>query len=171
MMENSKTCKMCYSEIDARAKKCPHCQHWQNRLFSVLFQPAVVVLIIFLILMKLFARSPFDTGRDFKTYKDQVLISRSTLTFGQNNCGPTLVVMGTFKNETDITWKDLHIEVTYFDRSGALIDTGQDYDYSFLVSAKAETPFKISMKREFPADKYSTYNVRILAAKDAKSFF
>jgi len=172
-MENSKLCNMCYQQIDARARKCPFCHHWQNKIQAILFHPAIAILPIVLVFIigPLMFKRVFDPGKSFDPYKNQVKITGSQLTFGQSDCGQTLVIMGTFKNDSDVTWKDLQLEARFFDHEGKLIDTGQKNEYTFVLQAKSEAPFKLSMKREFPSEKYASHTVRILTAKDAKAPF
>lgn len=173
-MDNDlKTCKMCYQQINVQAKKCPYCHHWQSKLSAMMFHPAVAVLPLAFVFIvgPLMLKKTFDPGRRFDAYKEQVHISKSELTFGQTDCGPSLVVLGNFKNDSDVTWKDVQLEVTFFDRDKKLIDTGQKNEYSFVLPAKSEAPFKVSIKREFPVDKYVSHAIRILKAKDAKAVF
>lgn len=174
-MEDSakKSCNMCFELIDSRARKCPYCHHWQNKLYGFFFHPAIAVLpfaLVFLIgpvMMKIM----FDPGKSFEKYKELVKITNTNLTFGQTDCGPNLVVLGTFKNNSDVTWKDLQLEVRFFDKEGKLIDTGQKNEYSFVLQAKSEAPFKVSLKKEFPTEKYVSHSIKVLTAKDAKAMF
>lgn len=170
---NLKLCKMCYQKIDLRARKCPFCHHWQNRIDSVLFHPAIAVLpfAFVFIIVPLMMRSMFDPGESFDKYKDQVKITNSQMVFGQTDCGQNLVILGTFKNNSDVSWKDIQLEARFFDHEGRLIDTGQKNEYFYILQENSEAPFKFSMKKEFPTEKYVTYSISVLNAKDAKAMF
>ena len=127
----------------------------------------VVVSTTLPVMMKIM----FDPGKSFEKYKELVKITNTNLTFGQTDCGPNLVVLGTFKNNSDVTWKDLQLEVQFFDKEGKLIDTGQKNEYSFVLQAKSEAPFKVSLKKEFSTEEYVSHSVKVLTAKDAKAMF
>jgi hypothetical protein len=170
---DTKFCKMCYQQIDSRARRCPFCHHWQNKLSSIVSGPtvAVIVLVIALIVPTLLTRHILDKGKDFGHYKNQVQIAQSQLTFGKNVSCPSVIVLGRLKNTGNVSWKSLQFEATFFDHKGKLMDTGQDEKYFFILKAKSEAPFKVSLKREFPVEDYASYAIRIISAKDADALF
>jgi len=166
-------CRTCYQQIDIRARRCPFCHQWQTRWTAICFHPAIAVLpfFLFILLAGLMQRSLFACGEPFDAFRDQVQIVASHVPFGRTDCGPTLVVLGTIKNATDIAWKDLQWELRFFDQEGKLIDTAQSNAFSFLSPARSDTPFKVSLKREFPAEAYASHALRLVAARDAKTWF
>jgi hypothetical protein len=171
----SKTCKTCYKEIDSRAKKCPYCQHWQSKSSMIVRHPAFAVFLImgFLLVFGVIFESlfVFDKGEDFATYSNQITISKTELKFGETSRGPTVVVMGEIKNNSDLSWEDVQLEVRFYDNNEKLSDTDQENKYSFVVPANDVSPFKISIQREFPEDQYASCKVRILSAKDASAMW
>ncbi len=169
-MENQETkqCKMCYQSIDSRAKKCPHCHHWQNKWSLHNPMLIVAILVAFWLATSALLNRGFGPGVDFESYKEHVAVDSTEFKFGESNCGPTLVILGKIANETDITWRDIHVEVQFFDKYGKLIDTDQESMYSFLLPAKATTDFKWSGKRYFPKGNYATHTVKLLKAKESK---
>jgi hypothetical protein len=167
------TCKSCFSEIDERAKKCPYCQRWQSKLRSVLYSPAFS-LIIFLILMfgiSSYFESKFTPKIDFADYKQQITFSESRIEFGENSCGETVAIIGKIKNPTEIDWKDITYEITFYDAEKNVSDTNQENEYSFILPASEEVPFKVSMKKEFDTDKYQHYEIRLVSARTKMLFF
>ncbi|MHC4543571.1 MAG: FxLYD domain-containing protein [Planctomycetota bacterium] len=171
----SKTCKMCYKEMDSRAKKCPYCQHWQSKFSKIVWHPAFAVFLImgFIVVFGVIFESlfVFDKGEDFAPYRNQITIRKSELKFGETSHGPTVVVMGEIKNNSNLSWKDVQLEVRFYDNNNKLIDTDQKNKYSFVIPANDISTFKVSIPREFPEEQYANCKVRILSAKDARTMW
>ncbi len=173
----SKTCKMCYKEMDSRAKKCPYCQHWQSKFSMIVWHPAFAVFLIMIpyLVVFIFAgvmfESMFDQGEDFAPYRNQITINKTELKFGETSCGPTLVVMGEIKNISNLSWKDVQLEIRFYNSDKKLVDNDQKKKYCFVVPANDISTFKVSIPREFPEDQYSSCEVRILSAKDSRTMW
>ena len=172
MEENEKKlCKMCYKEIPSRAKKCPYCLHWQNKFSMIGWNPAlpiIIFLIPYIIIWYMFV-SMFDKGKDFTPYRNQITISNSEIRFGEKKSGETIAVVGTMSNSSSIPWKDIQIEVRFYDSNGKMVDTEQQKDYPYEIPANGSAAFKVSTLREFPKDQYAKYDVVIISAQDARS--
>lgn len=172
---NTKLCKMCYKEIPGKAKKCPYCHHWQSKFSMIVWNP-VVPVIAFLIPYAFFMymlANMFEKGEDFTPYRNQITIGDSELKFGEKKCGETVAetvaVIGTMSNKSSVPWKDVQIEVRFYDGNGRMIDSKQQKDYPFEVPADGNAAFKVSTLREFPKEQYVKYNVSIISASDARS--
>jgi len=174
----SNLCKMCYKEIDSRAKKCPYCHHWQSKFSMVVRNPAfgvAVVLMCFILTWSMFVMTfakMWDKGEDFTLYREQISIGETKLKFGEHKCGgPSVIVMGDMINNSDVPWKDVNIEVQFYNRDKQLTDTDQKNKYSFVVPANDVSKFKVSMLREFPEEQYFSVKARVLSAKDARAWW
>jgi len=172
---NTKTCKMCYKEIPNRAKKCPYCHHWQSKFSMIAWNPALPV-VIFLLPFAFFmymVANMFDKGKDFTPYRNQITISNSELKFGEKKCdgttAETVAVIGTISNKSSVPWKDVQMEVRFYDSNGRMVDSKQQKGYSTEVPADGNAAFKISTVREFPKEQYAKYDVSIISASDARS--
>lgn len=113
----------------------------------------------------------FDPGRDFELYRDQIEIAKSEIKFGQDNNGPTVMVLGTMRNPTDVGWKEIRFEASFFDKDNKLIDATQECKYFFACPANDECEFSVSFRRQFPQEQYVSHKVRVLSARDARSRF
>jgi hypothetical protein len=166
-----KTCKMCSMEIPAQAKKCPYCQHFQNRIFTIMFHPAfaVVFAIVPMLLIGFFFSKLFDNGEDYQRYSGQIEITDSKIIFGATSNGATVGVMGTIKNHSPIPWKEIHFQVDFQDANEQRVDTAQKEDYPFVLPASDSLSFKVSFRREFPETNYVHHTVRVVSAKDART--
>jgi hypothetical protein len=168
---NTKVCKMCYKEIPDKAKKCPYCHHLQKRFSSAVWGPflPMIIFIIPLIAMWYAMKNTFDKGEDFTPYRNQITISGSELKFGEKKTGETIAVIGTMSNKSSVPWKDVQIEVRFYDINGKMIDSEQQKDYPFEVPADDIAAFKVSTLREFPKEQYVKYEVSIISARDART--
>lgn len=171
-----KTCKMCFQEIDRRAKKCPYCHHLQSKFQSPLFTIAIPIVIVataaYLFTWFIYYNYMIKSRKSFSQYQDQIVITNTELKFGVDKCdGATVAVLGKMTNNSDVSWDRIQIEVQFFDSNKKLIDTAQEMDYQFMAPANSTVPFKVSMKREFPEEQYDSFNVRILFAKERAKWF
>jgi hypothetical protein len=175
---NTKICKMCYKEIPSKARKCPYCQHWQSKFSMIAWNPALPV-VIFLLPFAFFMYmiggmlNMFDRGEDFTPYRDKITITGSELKFGEKKVcetvAETVAIVGTMSNSSSIPWKDVQIEVRFYDSDGKMIDSEQQKDYPLEVPADGNAAFKVSTLREFPKEQYVTYQVSIISARDART--
>ncbi len=169
----TKTCKMCCMEIPAGAKKCPHCHHLQTRSAMFFHSPAfgiVFFLIIAGFLMASFSEM-FSNGEDFQRYSDQIEITDSKITFGSNQCGGTVGVIGTIRNHSKIAWKSIRFQVDFQDATGERVDTGQSQPYSYYLPPGESLAFKVSFARSLPEDHYVRHTIRVVTASDARKQF
>lgn len=173
----TKTCGMCSMEIAATAKKCPYCQHWQHRLSMLAFHPgfaaifALIPLLIGAMVVGTMFQSTFDPGADFQAYAEQIKVVQSQISFGENDCGPTVSVVGKVTNSGDFGWKDVNFQVDFFDEEGQLVDAGQELKYGYILPSHKEISFKVSFGREFPEQSYFAHKVHVISAKDARAKF
>ena len=61
---------------------------------------------------------------------------------------------------TPVAWKDVRFQVDFFNPKGEFFDTGQQEIYTWRLPASEETPFKVSLHRQFPQKEYASYKVR-----------
>ena len=170
---NNKRCKMCCKEIDRKARKCPYCHHWQNKISLIIYHPAFMVLPLMLMMLFLFYSFSglFVQGENFAPYKSKINVINSELKFGEIKGKPTVVTIGKIENKSQISWKDIQFELNFFDEDKKLIDGDQKRDYFFVIPANATSTFKVSLLREFPIEKYKSHKVKVLTAKDNRSRF
>lgn len=168
-----KTCKMCRMEIPKDARKCPFCHHFQNRLVLFMYHPAFAMLMacIPIAAMLIVFSSIFDRGENYETYKSQIEVTDSQLEFGDVKSGPTVVVIGTIKNTSQVAWKEVVLHADFFDANGKRTDVGEREEYSFYLPAHGSSSFKVSFQREFPESDYAKYQIRVVTAKDARALW
>ena len=168
---NSKTCKMCCMEIPQGARKCPQCHHFQNRWSMVMFHPGFAVLFgsLPIAAMLIVFATIFETGEKYETYKDQIAIADSQIAFGETQSGGTVAVIGTIKNTSPVSWKEVQFHVEFLDAAGKRSDVGEKQDYSYQLPAGETSSFKVSFRREFPETNYVSHIVRVVGARDVRA--
>ena len=166
-----KICKMCCMKIPEKARKCPHCHHFQDRLSLVLYHPGFGITLATLpvIVMMIFVSRMFDTGKDFELYKDQIVITDSQMAFGRSGTNTTVAVLGTIKNNSPVPWRDIQFHVDIFDAQGKRVDVAEQQRYGERLSTNSSSSFKISFRREFPETNYVKHAIRVVGARDARA--
>ena len=169
-----KTCRSCYTEIDSRAKICLHCRSYQGKLVF-LRHPAsalifVIPLMVPVVVFMFAAFNKFRRGEDFAVYRDQIKVLQSEIKFGEYDGRPSVVVIGTVNNTSNVDWEDIHFEVKFFDHQDKLADVMNERVFRIAVSANDHSTFKVSSYREFPEDKYVSHKIRVTCAKEKNTF-
>lgn len=171
--EATKTCHMCFEEIDARARKCPHCATGQGWLFTTIGQmtlgllPVGAALIIVLLTAYPLVRYLTDKGEDFEQYRDKVQVTDTSMFFTEDDEGQRMVrVVGLLRNDTDVTWRLGDVEVLFLNAEGKLIDAGRVWSV-WAIYPRSERAFEAMERIEEPEDQYVSCRVRILGARDA----
>ncbi|MDY7011505.1 MAG: hypothetical protein SVV80_12255 [Planctomycetota bacterium] len=180
----TKTCAMCFEEIDERARKCPHCRSLQAGISAWLSRnPAAILLIVLIGVLFLFGGRGLwgsflnsqlvPTGQnDLRTFKGEVKVVSSKMVFGKSEEGPVVCVIGQIKNESEIAWKDLQIVAQFFDQSGELIDVaiGPEYYFASEILPHGEGAFKVRVIADFPKETYASYKINVRSATDVRKF-
>ena len=171
--ENStKACPLCCERINAKARKCPHCQHFQNKRTLLAYHPAVAIapLAIMMAACLLMLTRALDPGESFQAHIQQVHVLHYDMQFGELKNGPTVTVVGTIENDSKIAWKEGVIEVRFYDKDHKLADVKQQRDYMGVLPTGISA-FKVSMPREFAPEKYVSCEVGVIWAHDAHRIF
>lgn len=116
----------------------------------------------------------FSEGEPFSEYAHNVSVVDAEMAFGVGSCeheSTTVALVGKIQNDSLVSWKDINLEAAFFDAEGNLVDAVQRNQHSFVAAAKDSSFFKISFAREFPEEKYTTFSVRVVWAKDARKMF
>jgi hypothetical protein len=136
-----------------------------------LYHPAFAVLcacIPFSAMIIVFS-SIFDAGENYETYKDQITISDSQLAFGDTKSGATVDVIGTIKNASSVSWRDVQFHVDFLNANGKRMDVGEKENYNYYLPANGTSSFKVSFPLEFPETNYVKFVARVVTAKDARA--
>ena len=114
--------------------------------------------------------TPFREWDRFSSHSAEIAIVENKMEFGEDQCGPAVIVVGTVRNSSPVDWKDVRFQVDFFDQTGQLFDTGQQEQYTYRLPAGQSTSFKVSFRRQFPEKKYSKHTVRVVSAVDSRKW-
>jgi hypothetical protein len=173
---NFKTCRYCSEKIAGGARVCPRCGQWLS-IFS-LKNPAVLIAALCVwtaltsIAFDLALRKRFSPGIDFLPYRNQISITESHMAFRTNSYEhePVVSVIAIVTNQTDLAWKEIPLEVRFFDKAGTMIDVGKSYDLGTLYP-KSDAAVNVEADVLHPVADYASYKIYVGCARDARSPF
>ncbi|MBU0533799.1 MAG: FxLYD domain-containing protein [Candidatus Omnitrophica bacterium] len=166
-----KECKSCYQQIDSRAKRCPHCHHWQTKFSVFIHHPLSGFIYGFLFIAIMFTaiyfigkkvEKSFDyTYRDFS--QDSGLIIKS-----HHEWFPTedsFNVVGVVANTGSDAWGSINIEVELFDKEGKFVYECSEYIRGTLRPGEEEN-FVVDCSGcdKAPIPKFDHYEIKITNA-------
>jgi hypothetical protein len=173
----TKICQQCKEEIKASAKKCRYCHSMQGGFSATLSNPAytpfigLAVAIPFMLGAFYFMGSIFDrNGKEFEKYRSLVVVQDSKFHYAKEGDTGYVSTIGTIKNNSDKKWKELRLEVQYFNQAGALIDTHSDTDYSLVLLPTTEHTFRVREPADKAETEYASHKVFIRDARDADNW-
>lgn len=172
----TKTCKLCKLEIPAEARKCPHCLHWQNKFAftnPAIFTPVIMLGMLFPIFASIQMMASYrDQGEQYEDHKGVLKVKDCDFSFYSQKCckgtdkkpSPYVKVCGLVENSSDITWRAVFIEVTFYDKEGKIVDSTQRAGYDTIVPAHKSAAFSYSFYQKFPKDRYAKLKVQVVDA-------
>lgn len=166
----TKRCFFCRKDIDIEARACLHCRQWQG-LWGVLLYGLILVPLVGMIGVSIWARSSILDSEPFTDHRGSLVIVESTMHYGEGPECATISTVGKLRNDGEVPWKDLYLEVRYYDAEGKLIDAITDHDYGSFVAAHGEAAFRLSDKADKPKETYVRHEVIIQSASDGRSRF
>jgi hypothetical protein len=173
----SKICPLCAETIKATAKVCPHCRHFQ-KIWS--FSNPNIVGLFYVILFAtlftgvgLFMENLFRPKHDFSPSRDRIGVQKSQMSFRGGETNNLIVTaVGVITNGGDASWKDVGLEVQFYDSFGNLIDViSHTGEYSrWAILKHAEAAFKLEGKAARKEADYATHKIYVRWAKTADSW-
>jgi hypothetical protein len=173
--QNFKTCRYCSEKIAAGARVCPRCGQWLS-IFSLKNPTVMGVMICIWAALSVYAfnlvlRKNFNPGIDFSAYRNQISVTESHMIFGTNyENEPIVSIVAMVTNQTDLAWKQIPLEVRFFDKTGRLIDVGER-DYFDTLYPKSDGAIRINTEALRPLTDYASYKIYVGGARDAHSRF
>jgi hypothetical protein len=169
----TKPCAFCAEPIRVAARVCPYCRNLQPRWRSKKQLEAWGSLVMLLIMGCGFMFSIhllFGPGRDFEPFQNQIKIINSEMHFSQTTNGNFISTIGQIRNDSSYAWKDLQLEVQYFDKDAHMIDTRTEDHYGEIIPAGATQAFRLRGPADKPESAYSIQKVFVRSAKDSSKW-
>ena len=109
--------------------------------------PQLIFTVPFLVITMLFFSKIFSRGEAFETYANQIAVTQTEIVFGDKKAGGTVAVMGTIKNMSAVSWKQIGFHVDFMDADGRRVDVGEAEEYHVRLPAQTVSTFKVSFPR------------------------
>jgi hypothetical protein len=174
----TKTCPHCAETIKAPAKVCPNCRLWQKRWS--LYNPILLLSIYTIVMGGLLAyvgtviEQYFAPKEDFREFRDKIVVVSSQVSMRNNGSNTMVAVAGILTNRSDLAWKEVGVEVQFFDKSGKVFDVipvkAEDFTGIGMLP-HAEGGFKVEGRAARPNADYDHYTAIVRWAKDARKAF
>lgn len=169
---NTRTCPLCAEAIKPAARICPYCHAQQRK--SVVFANAMVPWLVWPVVLFvviggfMLAVRLFDRGRDFAPFRAQFSIVSSSMELTTNQNGRSVTTVGMVRNDSDYAWKEVQLEVRYFDRNDKLVDVGAQGYSDVTVQPHSESAFRVRTLADQPESAYASHKVYVRSAKDIR---
>jgi len=109
-------------------------------------------------------------GRNFELFQNQFTVIDPEMSFDVTTNGNYISTIGQIRNGSPYAWKDVYVEVQYFNKEGKMIDTCTREDYGEIIFAGDTQAFKVRGPADKPESEYSTQKVFIRSAKDSRKW-
>lgn len=167
-----RVCPYCAEQIKPVAKVCPWCQQWLS-LFSLrnpgvglaVFNLCALILIVgFLVMFNRLTGS----GIDFSPYRNGISLVESRMNLKDAGTNSMVYVVAVLTNHTDIAWRQIQLDVRFFNQAGTLIDARTACDSSTILD-HGESAFRINVTPCRALSEYDSYKVFVRAARDNRT--
>ena len=133
-------------------------------VFIFVFYFCVSVLVVgFLV----FLGRLLNPGINFFPYRDGIVVVESRMNTQEVGKDSVVHVVTVITNQTDIAWKEIQLDVRFFDQTGKLID-GRTYLESSTILPHGESAFRINTHPSHPLSDYDSYKIFVRYARDAR---
>jgi predicted nucleic acid-binding Zn ribbon protein len=172
----TKICPLCAETIKAAAKVCPFCgrmlplsnkEKWRKGMEAWLLLLAFAVIVFGGLF---WLQWIFRPGKPFEPYREKLVVVDAQMHFSSTVVGNCISTIGFIRNDSSLAWRNVQIEVQYFDREGRLTDTMSDSFRGQRLPAGKTHAFRIRSAADKPASAYVSQKVSVRAASDASTF-
>ena len=166
----TKPCRMCCEEIDIRARACPQCGQLQRSVQLWIFIPMALLIAATFVGAEMMSRRFRVAMHDPEAlpYSGQIRVTESRMLKGTSADGDTVFVVGRLRNESDVEWEQIEMEVEFLDPEGQLIDVEVERHYLAHILPRGEMAFKLRTVADRPVEQYADYKVFVRWADDAR---
>jgi len=165
-MNETKECIMCFSEIDARAKKCRYCNSLQAKYSNLENNPAIIsLLFVFIVGMcgYIYYENIYLMALKKEAQKD-LIVTVSEVSEKEEAGKLYVACMGTIKNPVDFRFSNVELEARFFNSNNDLIDSIVHSDEELTIPAKGDIAFRVRGEAQKEQGDYSVCKVKVLDA-------
>ena len=113
-------------------------------------------------------KSLIGPGRDFEQFQDKIVIVDSQMHFGATTNGNYVSAIGQIRNDSPYGWKELQLEVRYYNKEGQMIDTRTEARFGDTLPTGATHAFRVRGPADKPESQYASHKIFVRSAKDAR---
>jgi hypothetical protein len=107
----------------------------------------------------------FPGGKSFEDYRDKLQVEAPSISFTKADKRDLVVVVGTIKNQSDVTWRNIYVEARFLNSKGEMVDS-QSYDLrDVIVRANTDAAYRITAYAVRPASEYNRVALVITSAR------
>jgi hypothetical protein len=174
MTGDSRICRVCREPMAAEAKRCPRCQTWRSSWATFWlgnttqpFGQQLVVLVVMLVAMWAgFRFFLHPSGKDFQHHRGDLVFTSQSMTFLKERERDHFAVVGTIRNNSDVTWQDPYVEARFLNSKDELIDTYSSQLRDVIIRPRADAAFRLTGYTARPSAEYSKVVLSITSAKE-----
>jgi uncharacterized protein (UPF0212 family) len=176
-MGTTKQCRACKEEINASASWCPKCHRPQSVIRALIAPQALVILVAALAGYWYFTNQAmegnFDDLSSDAIYETVGIleVSEVSMQVGKSGCKTCVSTLGKITNQSDKPYTGIHLEVTYYNEDGKIIDVVNDENMGLVIGPGAEGRFRVKTTPASDADQYAKSEVRVTKAKQDRSWY
>lgn len=167
-----KRCRHCDEVIGSAAWRCPKCQSWQSRRGDAPDDRGWWWSFFLFLLLLLFCGGQFlavwnRRGADFALYRDQIEVVDARMEFNDKHGERKMLTVGMLKNHSSRKWRDVVIEVQYFDRDGLLVGTKSSRCSDLVLLPETEHAFQVTCSISLSEARFVSQKVFVRDAREA----
>jgi hypothetical protein len=138
---------------------------------AMVYAPLFILFVVAAYFM-IWPLSLFRGGADPAALLSEIVVVDSSFRFNTEGDCAYVSAVGTIRNGSeDIAADDVYIEVQYFDREGALIDTEGGEQYGLTLLPGSEAAFRLQARASSPESEYATHKVFVRSVREARDLF
>ena len=118
----------------------------------------------------MFFKRLVDPGINFSQYRHELSIVESRMNLEDAAKEYSVHVVAVVTNQTDFAWKDVQLDVRFFNKAGTLIDARTFMNVS-TIFPHGDSAFRINADPIHPLADYDSYKIYVRSARDARSRF
>jgi len=108
----------------------------------------------------------FPSGEDFTAHRGDLSFASQSLTFAKEKDREYFAVVGTIRNTSKITWRDVYVEARFLNAGNELIDTYSSQLRDVIVLPNSDAAFRLTSYTARPSSEYSKVVLTITSARE-----
>jgi len=166
-MSEKKVCRVCFEEIDIRARKCPHCQSFQRfaRYAQHIIVLSVLLFVAFMTVIMVGILKDINDEGHSNDYKHELRVAEPIISFSDEGKCPKVIIMCKVSNISNENLHSIQYSAVFNDANGVIFDWDSDLQYSTVIDANSSLNIKIPLPRDFSKDRYNKAQVTVTHAE------